>query len=42
MGREARGEQQLSFINIDSPASDSVLTELRQLPMIIDVRQVSL
>lgn len=42
MGRDAPGQQQLSFINIDTPASEAVMAELRALPMVLEVRQVSL
>ncbi len=42
MGRTAPGEVEVSFINIDTPASELVLTELRALPNILDVRQVTL
>jgi len=42
MGREAPGQQQLSFISIDTPAGEPVLAELRALPMVMDVRQVTL
>jgi D-3-phosphoglycerate dehydrogenase len=42
MGRSARGGLAVSFINIDDRASDDVLKELRALPPILDVRQVTL
>jgi D-3-phosphoglycerate dehydrogenase len=42
MGRSAPGGMAVSFINIDAPASDEVLTRLRELPPIVDVRQVTL
>ena len=42
MGRTAPGEVEVSFINIDTPASEQVLTELRALPNILGVRQVTL
>jgi hypothetical protein len=32
----------VSFINIDTPASEKVIDELRALPPIADVRQVTL
>jgi hypothetical protein len=32
----------VSFINIDTPASEAVLQELRALSPIVDVRQVKL
>jgi len=32
----------VSFINIDTPASEEVLKELRALSPILDVRQVTL
>lgn len=40
MGRNTPGGMAISFINIDSPASDQVLQELRALSPILDVRQV--
>ncbi len=42
MGREAPGHQQLSFISIDTQAGEPVLADLRALPMVLDVRQVTL
>ena len=42
MGRSGPGGQAVSYINIDSPAPDHVLRELRQLPPITDVQQVAL
>ena len=42
MGRSGPGGQAVSYINIDSPAPDHVLRELRQLPSITDVHQVTL
>ncbi len=42
MGRNAPGGNAVSFINIDQPASDEVLKELRALSPILDVRQVIL
>ena len=42
LGRNAPGQMAMSFINIDSPVSESVLAELRSLPPIVDVRQVAL
>ena len=42
MGRNEPGGMAISFINIDSPASDHVLQELRALSPILDVRQVVL
>jgi D-3-phosphoglycerate dehydrogenase len=42
MGREAPGHQQMSFITIDAQAGEPVLAELRALPMVLDVRQVTL
>ena len=42
MGRSAPGESAVSYINIDTPASEEVLKELRALPPILDVRQVVL
>lgn len=42
MGRDAPGQSQLSFINIDTPASEAVMAELRALPHIYEVRQVCL
>jgi len=42
MGRNIQGGMAVSFINIDTPASDDVLKELRALSPILDVRQVTL
>ncbi|MEW5717094.1 MAG: phosphoglycerate dehydrogenase [Chloroflexota bacterium] len=42
MGRDAPGERQLSFINIDTPASEAVMAELRALATVLEVRQVTL
>jgi D-3-phosphoglycerate dehydrogenase len=42
MGRSAPGGSAVSYINIDSPASEEVLKELRALSPILDVRQVIL
>lgn len=42
MGRSAPGDMAVSFINIDTPASEEVLKELRALSPILDVRQVTL
>jgi D-3-phosphoglycerate dehydrogenase len=42
MGRDGSGQHQLSFINIDTPATEAILAELRALPNIIEVRQVVL
>jgi hypothetical protein len=42
MGRSGPGGQAVSYINIDSPAPDHVLRELRQLSSITDVQQVAL
>jgi D-3-phosphoglycerate dehydrogenase len=42
MGRSGPGGLAVSFINIDSPAPDEVLHELRELPSITDVRLVTL
>ncbi|MBN1890286.1 MAG: ACT domain-containing protein, partial [Thermoflexales bacterium] len=42
LGREAPGKTEMSFINIDSPAGEDVLAELRALPVVMDVRQVLL
>jgi D-3-phosphoglycerate dehydrogenase len=42
MGRSGPGGQAVSYINIDTPAPDEVLRELRQLPSITDVQQVML
>jgi D-3-phosphoglycerate dehydrogenase len=42
MGRNERGGMAVSFINIDTPASEAVLQELRALSPILDVRQVML
>ena len=42
MGRNERGGMAVSFINIDTPASEEVLQELRALSPILDVRQVKL
>jgi D-3-phosphoglycerate dehydrogenase len=42
LGREAPGKTEMSFINIDSPASEEVMAELRALPVVMDVRQVLL
>src|SRR5512135_329634 len=42
MGRSGPGGEAVSFINIDSPVSDEALRELRALPTIVDVRQVTL
>lgn len=42
MGRNIQGGMAVSFINIDTPASEDVLKELRALSPILDVRQVTL
>lgn len=42
MGRSGPGGQAVSYINIDTPAPEHVLRELRQLPSILDVQQVML
>ncbi len=42
MGRNERGGMAVSFINIDTPASEAVIQELRALSPILDVRQVML
>ena len=42
MGRSGPGGRAVSYINIDTPAPDAVLRELRQLPSITDVQQVKL
>jgi D-3-phosphoglycerate dehydrogenase len=42
MGRNAPGGMAVSFINIDVPAREEVLKELRALSPILDVRQVIL
>jgi D-3-phosphoglycerate dehydrogenase len=42
MGRSSPGGMAVSFINIDTPASEEVINDLRALPPISDVRQVTL
>jgi D-3-phosphoglycerate dehydrogenase len=42
LGRDAPGGTALSFINLDAPAPEAVLAELRALPQVIEVRQVYL
>jgi D-3-phosphoglycerate dehydrogenase len=42
MGRNERGGMAVSFINIDTPANEAVIQELRALSPILDVRQVML
>ena len=42
MARNSPGGIAVSFINIDSPVSDQVLAELKQLDTVTDVRQVAL
>jgi D-3-phosphoglycerate dehydrogenase len=42
LGRDAPGGTALSFINLDTEAPEAVLAELRALPPIIEVKQVSL
>jgi D-3-phosphoglycerate dehydrogenase len=42
MARNAPGDLAVSYINIDSPVGEEVMTQLRGLPTILDVRQVSL
>jgi len=42
MARNAPGNLAVSFINIDSPAGEQVIAQLRGLPAILDVHQVSL
>ena len=42
MGRNERGGMAVSYINIDTPASETVLQELRALSPILEVRQVKL
>ena len=42
MARNAPGDVAVSFINIDSPIGDEVMAQLRGLPQVLGVRQVSL
>jgi len=42
LGRDKPGGTALSFINLDSEAPESVLSELRSLEPIIEVKQVNL
>jgi D-3-phosphoglycerate dehydrogenase len=42
MARNAPGDVAVSFINIDSPVGDEVMAQLRGLPQVLGVRQVSL
>jgi D-3-phosphoglycerate dehydrogenase len=42
MGRNERGGMAVSFINVDTPASEETLQELRALSPILEVRQVKL
>lgn len=42
MARNAPGDVAVSFINIDSPVGEEVMSRLRTWPTILDVRQVSL
>lgn len=42
LGRDQPGGTALSFVNLDSPATDALLAELRALPPMIEVRQVCL
>jgi D-3-phosphoglycerate dehydrogenase len=42
MGRSGPGGEAVSYINIDAPANDEVLSKLRGLSTILDVRQVNL
>ena len=41
MGRREPGGMAMSYINIDAPTNDAVLAQLRALPMILEVRQVT-
>ena len=41
MGRREPGGMAMSYINIDAPTNDEVLAQLRALPMILEVRQVT-
>ncbi|MBI5652967.1 MAG: phosphoglycerate dehydrogenase [Chloroflexi bacterium] len=40
LGRDVAGGTALSFITLDSPAPESVLTEVRAFPEVIEVKQV--
>ena len=42
LGLKPDGQEAVSFINIDSPASEAVLAEITRLPNVISVRQVQL
>ena len=42
MGRSGPGGEAVSYINIDTPVGEEALRELRALPTILDVRQVTL
>jgi len=42
MARNAPGDVAVSFINIDSPVGEEVMSRLRTLQTILDVRQVTL
>jgi D-3-phosphoglycerate dehydrogenase len=42
MARNAPGDVAVSFINIDSPVGEEVMSRLRALQTILDVRQVTL
>ncbi|MEW6115899.1 MAG: phosphoglycerate dehydrogenase [Nitrospirota bacterium] len=41
-GREKAGGMAISVVNIDSPASDKVLEEIKNLPNILDVKVINL
>jgi D-3-phosphoglycerate dehydrogenase len=41
-GRESAGGLAISVVNIDSPASEDILNEIRRLPNILDVKVINL
>ncbi|MGO9613622.1 MAG: phosphoglycerate dehydrogenase [Dissulfurispiraceae bacterium] len=41
-GRETRGGMAISVVNIDSPVSEKMLSEIRNLPNILDVKVINL
>lgn len=41
-GREKAGGRAISVVNIDSPVTDKILSEIKQLPNILDVKVINL
>ena len=42
LGRESEGGNAHTILNVDSPVSDDTLTKIRQIPHVIEARQVSI